>query len=500
MKFTASLNRFKENIDKIIAINYATNILNWDGSTGAPLSSFPIRGETLGYFSTLTYEILINDRADKDINILLENIDKLTPSDAKMVKKSRKEFDNMSKIPAQELKTFQILTNKAQHSWAEAREKNDFSIFSSDLNQIIGFQRKFSKYRGILDHAYNLFLDDYEEGMTIEKLTNFFNILKKRIVPLLSKIKSSNVEIRSDFLKRDYPLEIQRKSAVELLELLNFDLSRGILKESTHPFTMGANIDDVRLTSRYDKNNMLSGMYSVAHEGGHALYEQNIDRELMGTTLTTGTSLGIHESQSRIYENNICKSRAFINYYFPTLKEKYNEQLKDVTAEEFYKAVNIVEPSFIRVDADELTYSLHIMIRFEIEVALIEGSINVEDLPEVWNKKMNEYLGIVPENNSVGVLQDVHWSHGLLGYFPTYALGSAYAAQFANKMENEFGLTNCISNGDFKTPLEWLNKNVHTYGSLLNPDEISMKSTGELLNPEYFCDYLEKKYSEIYGL
>lgn len=500
MNYKEALVRFKKNIEKLSAISYAVKILHWDGSTGAPKSSYIPRGESLGYFATLEYELLITPEADKDINTLLANTEKLTPIELKMVKNARKEYDKMSKIPVEEFKAFQILTNKAQQTWEEARAQDDFSIFSDDLKKIVAYKRKFTKYREAKGHPYNLYLDDYEEGMTIQKLDEFFSTLKKRIVPLLKDIQKSRKNIRRDFLSRDYPLDTQRSAAVELLETMNFDLSRGILKESTHPFTMGITMDDVRLTSRYDKNNMISGMLSVAHEGGHGLYEQNINRDLMDTTLATGTSLGIHESQSRIYENNICKSREFVNYYFPKLQKLYPEQLNDVTPEEFYNAINIVEPSLIRVDADELTYSLHIMLRYEIEVALLEGAIEVEDLPSFWNKKMEEYLGIIPENNAVGVLQDIHWSYGELGYFPTYALGSAYAAQFAYFMDKEINYKEKIINADFKTPLEWLNKNIHTHGALLSPDEICMKATGELLNPDYFCTYLENKYREIYNI
>jgi len=500
MNYLEALERFKKYVEDIKNISYAVNVMHWDGSTDAPKSSFPVRGESLGFFSTLEYEMFVTKQMDEDLNTLLENIDKLDDKESVMVHKARKEYDKLVKIPSDEIKEYQILTNRAQHSWEEAREKDDFSIFSPDLKEIIKTLRRFADYRGIKNHPYNIYLDDYEEGMTREKLDIFFDTLRKRIVPLLKGIMDSKKNIRDEFLSRDYPLDSQREAATELLEFMHFDLDRGLLKESTHPFTMGLNIDDVRLTSRYDKNNMISGMLSVAHEGGHALYEQNISRDLINTTLATGTSLGIHESQSRIYENNICKSREFINFYFPKLQKRYPEQLKDVSEEEFYEAINIVKPSFIRVDADELTYSLHIMVRYEIEVALIEGSIEVDDLPEYWNKKMEEYLGIVPPNNRLGVLQDVHWSHGLFGYFPTYALGSAYAAQFANKMEKDIKLKETLLKSDFKTPLEWLNKNVHQFGSLLTPDEISLKSTNELLNPNYFCEYLENKYSKIYNL
>ncbi len=500
MSYTESLQRFKKNSEKICAINYTESILHWDASTGAPRKGAPMRGESLGFLAMLNHEITINNEAATDLDTLLKNIDRLTDIEAKMVKKAKKEFDKLSKIPKEELREFQMLINKAQHSWEEAREKNDFSIFSPDLKEIIGYLRKFADYREPENHPYNVFLDDYEEGMTTDKLDKFFETLRERIVPLLKKITQSKVVIEKNFLDFDYPLETQRAMAPELLNILGFDLSRGMLKESTHPFTMGTNIDDVRLTSRYDKNNVISGLLSVAHEGGHALYEQNIDRALFNTTLATGTSLGIHESQSRIYENNIFKSQEFINYYYPELLKNYPEQLKNISASDFYKAINRVEPSFIRVDADELTYSLHIMVRYETEIALINGTLEVDDLPEFWNKKMEEYLGIVPPNNSMGVLQDVHWSHGLFGYFPTYALGSAYAAQFAYYMNREINLYDSIIKGDMEKPLKWLNEKIHKHGSLLSPDEISISSCNELLNPEYFCKYLEDKYNKIYQI
>lgn len=500
MNFKDSLNRFKHNVERVLAINYASSILHWDGATGAPKSSFPVRGETLGYFSLLEYDILINGQADKDINYLLEHKDKLTDIERKMVEKARKSFDKMSKIPAKELKAYQMLTNRAQHSWEEAREKSDFSIFSEDLKEIIETLRRFAKYRGSEEHPYNIFLDDYEEGMTMEKLDIFFNILKKRLVPLLKEIRERGDVIDKSLLSGSFCMDKQRNAATELLKIMNFDLGRGLLKESTHPFTMGMHVDDVRLTSRYEEETMLSGMLSVAHEGGHALYEQNISRDLIGSTLATGTSLGIHESQSRIYENNICKSREFMEFYFPKLQEIYPEQFGGVELEDFYRVINYVEPSFIRVDADELTYSLHIMIRYEVEVALIEGSLEVDDLPEFWNKKMEDYLGITPENCAMGVLQDVHWSHGLFGYFPTYALGSAYAAQFAHYMSEDADYLKQIRTGEMSGVLDWLKEKVHVHGSLLTPDEVSSFATGEFLNPEYYCDYLEKKYREIYKI
>lgn len=500
MNSKVDLGLFKEVSNKILSIEYAERILSWDAQTGAPRSGAWERAEALGYFSSLKHSLIVNNEYKQILDNLLECKNKLSQVDLKSVERSMKEYEKLNKIPSEEMVVYEKLISRSQHSWEEAREKNDFSLFSKDLKEIVKTQKRFAKYRDGNKHPYDVFLDDYEEGMTMEKLDIFFTTLKKRIVPLLKKIMNSDFEIRNDFLLKDFVLDNQREFAKVLLKDLKFDMNKGVLTESTHPFTSGVSIGDVRLTSRYEENNLVSGILSVAHEGGHALYEQNIDPKLRGTSLATGTSLGIHESQSRIYENNFCKSMGFVEFLLPKLKEYFPEQLNDVTESEFYKGINIVKPSFIRVDADELTYPLHIMVRYEIEVALLEGSIKVDDLPEVWNKKMEEYLGITPDRDSLGVLQDVHWSFGLFGYFPTYAIGSAYAAQFFNRIEKDMDIKSILKKGEMDAPLNWLREKVHKFGSLLNPDEVSIKATNEILNPDYFCDYLEEKFSEIYSL
>lgn len=494
------LEELEAKTNKILSIEYAEKILSWDAQTGAPRSGALERSEALGYFSALKHSIIVNKDYKQLLDRLFEYKGELSDIDCKIVEKSIKEYEKLNKIPSEEMVEYEKLISRSQHSWEEARAKNDFLIFSKDLKEIVKTLKRFAKYRDGNKHPYDIFLDDYEEGMTMEKLDIFFTALKSRIVPLLKNIMKSEAEIRDDFLLKNYELQSQREFAKVLLNDLKFDLSKGILTESTHPFTSGVSIADVRLTSRYEENNFISGILSTAHEGGHALYEQNIDSRLRGTPLATGTSLGIHESQSRIYENNFCKSEEFVKFLLPKLKKFFPEQLNNVSESEFYKGINIVKPSFIRVDADELTYPLHIMIRYEIEVALLEGTIDVDDLPSVWNKKMEEYLGIIPETDSLGVLQDVHWSFGLFGYFPTYAIGSAYAAQFFYKIEKEMDINCILRKGEMDTPLNWLRENIHNFGSLLNPDEISLKATDEILNPDYFCDYLEDKFSKIYNL
>ncbi len=500
MTVSEALERFKQAQEQIIALNYATSILFWDASTGAPKSGADKRSTSIGTMSGFNYKLMVNDQMDRDLNFLMQNLDALTEMDRVLVSNTKKEYDKMTKIPMEDYQKFSALTSKASMVWEKAKETADFKLFEPYLEEIISYLLKFAEYRGYEGHPYNLYIDDFEDGMTVEQLNSFFDGLRKRIVPLLSRIQSEGSDPDTSFLQKSYPVDKQAELSVELLKTIGFDLDRGWFKESVHPFTMGLDMDDVRLTTHYYEKDLKSALLSSAHEGGHALYEQNISRDLQGTFLATGTSNGIHESQSRIYENNFVLSREFLSHLLPKLKMQFPEQLEQVSLDQFYAGMNKVEPSLIRIEADELTYSLHIMIRYEIELGLIEGKIKVADLPQVWNEKVKSYLGIVPENDAVGVLQDVHWSEGMFGYFPTYALGSAYAAQLAYFMKKEIDVDACLEKGDFKPLTAWLNDKVHQYGSLKKPTELIEMITGEPLNADYYCDYLESKYSELYGL
>ncbi|MFO7637244.1 MAG: carboxypeptidase M32 [Clostridia bacterium] len=495
-----ALARFQEAQSKLLALQYASAMLFWDATTGAPKSGADARSRAIGTLSGFSYGLLVNDQVRQDLVTLEQETDSLDEQTRVMVRKARKEFDKLTKIPMDEFQRYHALVSKASMVWEEAKEKSDFNLFKPYLNQIVDTLRKFAGYRGYEGHPYNLFIDDFEEGMDIRQLDAFFSELRTRLVPLIKTISEKKKSIDDSFLKKSYPVTLQEQLSRDLLRQLGYDLERGWFKESVHPFTMGVDIDDVRLTTHYYECNPVSSLLSTAHEGGHAIYEQNVGRHLQGTILATGTSNGIHESQSRIYENNFVRSEAFLGHLFPKLQTIFKEQLENVPFRDFYEAMNIVEPSLIRIEADELTYSLHIMLRYELELGLIDGSIQVDDLPRVWNEKMQAYLGITPESDARGVLQDVHWSDGLFGYFPTYALGSAYAAQLAHFMSKEIDLEDCLSRGDFKPLTQWLNENVHVHGSLKKPTELIEMITGEPLNPNYYCDYLEKKYSAIYGL
>ncbi|MBE0451208.1 MAG: carboxypeptidase M32 [Clostridia bacterium] len=495
-----ALKRFNEAQEKSIALQYASSILFWDASTGAPKSGADARSKAIGTVSGFAYQLLVNDQMKKDLDVLMEHLDELSETQRVLISNTKKEFDKLTKIPMDEFQKYNALTSKSSMVWEDAKENSDFALFEPYLTQVIEYLLKFAEYRGYEGHPYNLYIDDFEEGMTVDQLNVFFDELRARIVPLLRRISESGKSIDTAFLAKLYPKEKQEKLSKMLLPMLGFDLERGWFKESVHPFTMAVDIDDVRLTTRYHENDFKSALLSTAHEGGHAIYEQNISKDLRGTFLATGTSNGIHESQSRIFENNFVLSEAFLGYLFPILKNEFEEQLDGLDFNGFYEGMNKVEPSLIRIEADELTYSLHIMLRYEIELGLIDGSIKVADLPKVWNEKMESYLGVIPENDGKGVLQDVHWSEGLFGYFPTYALGSAYAAQFAHYIRKDVDVDSCLKEGNFKPLSEWLNKKVHQYGSLKKPTELIELITGECLNSKYYCDYLEEKYSKIYKL
>lgn len=352
-------------------------------------------------------------------------IDDLTTEEAslsettnKMVQECKKEFERNKKIPADEFKEFVILQSRSESAWEEAREKADFSLFQPYLEQIVAYTRKFVEYWGYEGQKYNTLLDMYEPGMTVDILDKVFSQLRASIVPLVKQIAESKHQPETAFLYKEFPKEQQHQLNLRVLKQLGYDFKAGRLDETVHPFATGINRGDVRVTTRYDEYDFRGAIFGTIHECGHAIYEQNIAEELTGTLLDDGTSMGIHESQSLFFENFIGRNYSFWKNKYPLLKEYAPEQFADVKLDDFYRGINESKPSFIRIEADELTYPLHIMIRYELEKALFNGELEVKDLPEVWNKKYKEYLGIVPEDDAMGVLQDVHWSDGKLWLLP----------------------------------------------------------------------------------
>lgn len=496
--FDEKLKEFKEYVSKIEYLNSAISVLYWDMRVGMPKKGINFRSDVLGYLSTEAYKMQTSDKVKEFITYFegSQDLDKVTSS---MVEKVKKEYDRNKKIPEDRFKEYVILTSQAEDKWTQAKNEKNFEIFKPYLEKIVEMNKEFLNYWGYEGNKYNTLLDFYEPGMTVEKLDKVFGELKDAIIEILDKIKVSNYTPDDSFFKGNYSKESQEALGKEVLKAIGYDFDAGRLDETMHPFTIEFCNKDVRITTNYHEDDIRPSLFSCIHEGGHAIYEQNIPDELNGTTLGTGVSMGIHESQSRFYENIIGRSKEFWKYFYTKLIKIY-PNFENISLEDFYKGINIVKPSLIRVEADELTYSLHIIIRYEIEKMLINDEIKVEDLPMVWKAKYKEYLGIEPENDSEGVLQDIHWAGGSFGYFPSYALGNLYGAQFFNKMKKDIKDVNeKVEKGELNVVKEWLKENIHKHGSIYKPSEILKMATGEELTAKYFIEYLKEKYSKIYN-
>lgn len=492
------LKEVREYLRETELLTNTIGIAEWDFKICMPKNGVESRSQVLSYLIGEQFKRSTSKKVKEFIDYFEPINDELSLVDRAMIRKMKKEYDEVGKIPEDRYRAFNEASVLSQSAWEEAKEKNDFNIFKPHLEKMVSFQREFADYYGYEDNKYDALLNLYEEGITVKKLDKIFKELRDGIIDLLKYIESSKNPVNRDFLQGCFDVEKQKELSEYLLDVIKFDKQCGRLDETEHPFTLDICNKDVRITTHYYEKLLLSNMFSVIHEGGHALYEMHIPDSLKGTGLGTGVSMGIHESQSRFYENIVGRSKPFLNAILPKIKELF-PKLKDITLDEFYRAVNYVEPSLIRTEADELTYSLHIIIRYEIEKQLINGEIEVSDLPEVWNEKYKEYLGVEPNTFSEGVLQDMHWSDGSFGYFPSYALGNVYDGHFLNTMliDNKDAINN-LENGDLSFINEWLEDNIHKYGSTYKPEELLKLATGEELNTKYFLDYLRSKYKKIY--
>ncbi|MGN7468717.1 carboxypeptidase M32 [Brevibacillus sp. SAFN-007a] len=495
---------FRAYVKKMTSYNQALAVLHWDKATQAPRKGMDARSEIIGVLAGEQFKLATSAEMEAFLAELsepsaLEALDDITRH---TVLECKKEFDRNKKIPAAQYQEFVVLTSQAETVWEEARANNDFAMFQPYLEKIVNFQLAFIDYWGHDGkNKYNTLLDLYEPGMTVDQLDPIFATLREKTVKLVQAIADSPHKPDTSFLRKNFPVAEQEAFSRYVLEKIGYDFKAGRMDRSVHPFCTTFNPGDVRITTRYDENDFNSALFSCIHEAGHAMYEQNINPELLFTPLCEGTSMGIHESQSRFWENMIGRSLPFWKHFFGDLQKAFPTQFAGVTAEDLYRAVNSVTPSFIRTEADELTYNLHVMIRYEIEKGLINQTIQVADLPQLWNEKMKEYLGVEPPTDTLGVLQDVHWSGGSFGYFPTYSLGNVYAAQFAHAMKNEIaGFEELVAHGDFAPIRAWLKENIHQHGKMKSPLELVQAITGEGTNATYLMDYLEKKYTDIYKL
>ncbi len=495
--------QFLRYVKKMTSFNEAIGVLYWDLRTGAPKKGAEQRSEVIGMMSSEVFEMSVSPEMKAYLDELKkeEIQSELSEITRKTVEECHKEYERNIKIPPEEYSEYVILSSKAETIWEEAKDQSNFELFRPYLEKLVAFNQKFVEYWGYEDNKYDTLLDLFEPGVTVKMIDRVFNQLREHIVPLVQQVVNASDQPKTDFLFEHFPQDKQQAFSVEVLKKMGYDFQAGRLDTTVHPFATGLNPGDVRVTTKYDEEDFRTAVFGTIHEGGHALYEQNLSPKLIGTPLCTGTSMGIHESQSLFWENFVGRNKSFWQSNYEKLKSYSTGQFDDVSLEDYYRAINVAGPSLIRIEADEMTYALHIMVRYEIEKGLINGEIEVKDLPQIWNEKMEDYLGITPENDAVGVLQDVHWSGGSFGYFPSYALGYIYAAQIKNAMSKDLpNFDQLLEEGTLLPIKEWLTENIHQYGKLKQPVEIIKDITGEGLNAEYLIRYLEEKYSEVYRL
>lgn len=481
------------------AYGHAIGILSLDAATAAPLGAAEGRGKTMALLSNVVYELETSADTRQLLDYLSAHEGELDPNHRRQVEIRKKACEQLVRIPQEEYVAYNVLLNKAEGVWRVAKQNNDFAAFAPVLEEIVAFNRKFAGYYDPEKQPYDALLNEYEEGLTMQTLDGFFAKLRQVIVPLVHAI-SEKPQPDTAFLEKSYPIEGQKRFAKYLMDTIGLDSNKCTIAESEHPFTCGFNNADVRITTHYHEHNPIFAMFSTIHEGGHALYELGAEDAYNHTCLSGGASMGIHESQSRFYENIIGRSLEFIELIFPKMQEIFPEQLAGVTAWDLYRAVNKAQPSLIRTESDELTYCLHIMVRYEIEKKLIDGSLEIRDVPDAWNALYREYLGVEVPSDTQGCLQDSHWSGGSIGYFPSYALGSAYGAQMKAVMESQLGpIAPYIARGDIASITAWLREKIHRFSNFKKPEAVFEDACGKF-DPKFFADYLTEKYSRLYEL
>ncbi len=483
---------------KLYAFGTASSSLYLDGVTVAPKDTAAGRGVALGILAGERHRVMTGPELAETLDTLEAHREELDRSQSRQVEELRRELRQLTRIPAEEFMAYAQLTNEADDVWHRAKEQSDFELFRPCLEKLVAFNRRFAGYYDPAKAPYDALLNEYERGVDMAYLDNFFGVLRQRLVPLIQAVGERPMPDVS-FLHRHYPVAQQKEFSDYLMQVMDLDRAHCAIGETEHPFTLNFNSQDVRITTHYHEDDVSSSMYSVIHEGGHARYELDVDPALEYTVLAGGVSMGVHESQSRFYENIIGRSRPFVEAIWPRMRQIFPEQLADVTAEAFWRAVNKAEPSLIRTEADELTYCLHVMVRYEIEKALIAGDLAVKDVPGEWNRLYKEYLGVDVPDDRRGCLQDSHWSGGSFGYFPSYALGSAYGAQMLANMEKDMDVWGPVAKGDLSHVTGWLREKVHRFGGLLTPAQVVANACG-VFDPTYYTDYLTKKYTQLYGL
>lgn len=501
MKTAELLEKYYQIKKEIQAYYHVLGIFGFDHQTIAPKKSIEKQNETMSIISNIVYKKQMDPENIELLKELYNRKNELNEYQKREIELSYDSYQKMINVTPELQMEYSIAANNGYMNWLNAKNNQDFNLFKDSLAKIVELQQQMVASRPNQKATlYDTILDDYEKNQTSEELDQFFNELKTGIICLLNDIKKSKKVIRTDFLSNKVKINKQEKFSYYLLKLIGFDLDAGVLSTTEHPFTSKIDDNDVRLTTHYYENMFVSNIFSTIHEGGHAIFGQNEPEILSKYFVTDKMSAAMHETISRMYENMVARSEEFIHVIYPKFHKLFKSEFSDVTEQQLYEAVNVVEPSLIRIEADELTYCLHIIIRYEIEKELLNGRINVEKAKELWNQKYQEYLGVTPQNDSEGILQDVHWSDGSFGYFPSYALGNVYAAQIFNKMQKEIDILALIKDGKVTKVKEWLSKNVFDKASMLDPKEWIIAITGEPLNTKYYLEYLNNKYRKLYEL
>ena len=494
------LEQLKEMLGEVADIGRAASVLSWDQQVNMPPGGNDARGQQLATLSKIAQEKFITDEVGHLIDDLKQELNGADTDEAAMVRVAARDYNKAKRVPPSFIAEQALVTSRAFEAWREAKGKSDFSIFEPHLEKVVELTHKYISFFPPGDHPYDTLLDDYEPGMKTADVKEIFDQLRPKQVKLIKAIAASK-QFKDDFLFKTYNEKKLNDFGVDVITRFGYDWTRGRQDKAPHPFETTFSVNDVRITTRYEKDNPLAMLFSTMHEAGHAICEQGVNPSYERTPIAGGTSLAVHESQSRMWENLVGRSLPFWEHFYPALKQLFPSQLEGVSLKSFYKAINKVEPSLIRVNADEATYNLHVMLRLELEIGMVEGTIAVKDLPELWNAKMQGYLGITPPDAARGVLQDIHWSGGAIGYFSTYALGNLVSAQLWEKINKDIrDLPDQIRKGDFSELLGWLRKNIHQHGQKYEPQKLVEMVTGSRITPQPYVKYLTKKYSEIYNL
>ncbi|MHA1331268.1 MAG: carboxypeptidase M32, partial [Candidatus Hodarchaeales archaeon] len=495
-------NNLLKTIEELVLLTTVRSVLGWDFETHMPPKAVELRSKQFSYLASLMHSKMTDPKIGELLKEVKDHKDYTTLNEVEKrnIYLIEREYKKQTKVPRELVAEIASQSAKTVQIWKKAKEEKNYELYKPELGKILELTEKKAHYLDPEKDPFDVLLDDFEPGMTSEQITILFEELKKGLIPIIEKCVNAQNQPETSFLKRSVPVDVQKELSKDLAKIIHYDLERGSIDETEHPFTTGY-YDDVRITTHYYENDFINSFYSVMHEGGHALYEQNLNRDYMFQPVGAHCSLGFHESQSRFIENIIGRSPEFWEFFLPRFKEITGDIFKDIDVDSMVKAVNEIRPSKIRVTADEVTYSLHVIIRFEIERELLKGNISLDELPKVWNQKYKEYLGVDIENDSEGVMQDTHWAGGAFGYFPTYALGNIYNAHLLAFMKKDIpNFNDLVREGNLKPIIDWLIEKVHKPSNLYDPPELIKRITGEEINPKYFIEYIQEKYSKIYGI